>query len=121
MFQTTEQQILIQAINIYKELLNGNGADLTNVEASLTSIDTSLNTIETNSTSTDEILKRANWTKLLNNSIENVFYVGIEAGNPSGSTDNIKEVIYKTSNVQVFKEVITYDASDNILTITYVE
>lgn len=58
------------------------------------------------------------WNEVIGNSKELVYYTGIEAGNPSGNTNNVKTIIYKSLAVVVFNQDITYNSADNVLTIT---
>lgn len=48
------------------------------------------------------------------------YYTGIEAGNPSGSTDNVKYIDLYTGIILTLRQTITYNSSNNVLTITNV-
>lgn len=52
------------------------------------------------------------------NSREFVYYTGIESGNPSGSVDNVKTIVYKKGGVTVATQSFFYDASNRVTVIT---
>ena len=73
------------------------------------------------STLTDFLFKSA-WLTVIGNSIEYEKYTGVETGNPSGSTENVKKEIYKDGlDVIQFVNVYTYDIVNDILKITCTE
>lgn len=65
-----------------------------------------------------------NWSNIPGNRTRMEYYTGVEAGNPSGSTDNIKFLYFEqldwTSGTYKLslKQELTYDSADNVLTIT---
>lgn len=80
--------------------------------------------VKSDSASTDTILsdiltieRQANWTSIIGNSLEVAYYAGVEAGNPSGSTSNIKTVAYKTGATTVYTQTIAYNLANNIVSV----
>ena len=77
------------------------------------------------------ILKRSNvyrdWDKIDGNRVSLEYYTGVEVGNPSGETCNIKYIKYEqlrgnnTDYTIALQQELTYDSDDNLLTITPVE
>jgi hypothetical protein len=65
-------------------------------------------------------VKADTWTTIPGNSIEFNYYAGVAAGNPSGSTDNIETAVYKQGITTVFTQTFTYNADDNVLSITVI-
>ena len=52
------------------------------------------------------------------NSREFVYYAGIEAGNPSGSTENVKTITYKKGSIVEATQTYTYDALNRVILIS---
>jgi hypothetical protein len=73
--------------------------------------------IVTEDTERDAIL-RSNWIYTIGNSIETTKYTGVETGNPSGSTDNVKTVVYKTGATTVITQTMEYDMSNDVIKVT---
>ena len=54
------------------------------------------------------------------------YYAGVEVGNPSGTTSNMKFVYYEKVNFEndkvalTFRQEFTYDSSDNLLTVNHI-
>lgn len=65
-----------------------------------------------------QVIQTSTWSGIAGNSKELVYYVGVEAGNPSGSTDNVKTITFKTGATIILVQTLTYNSSDNVLTIT---
>lgn len=59
-----------------------------------------------------------NWDTVQNNSIAYTYYTGVEAGNPSGTATNVKTKEYKKAGKTIFTQTFTYNAADDILTVT---
>ena len=59
------------------------------------------------------------WDTIVGNSKVFAYYTGTGSGaNPSGNTNNIQTITYKTGSTTILTRTFTYDASDNVLTIT---
>lgn len=67
---------------------------------------------------TSEAVQLKGWTNVHGNSIELEYYTGVEADNPSGSTSNVKIIYYYKRSKLVIRKTLTYNADDNVLTIT---
>jgi hypothetical protein len=52
------------------------------------------------------------------NSFEITYYSGVTSGNPSGSTTNIENIIYKSGATVIATKTLEYDVNNNILKIT---
>jgi hypothetical protein len=57
------------------------------------------------------------WTTVKGNSYELEYYTGIETGNPSGDK-NIKRIKYKQGEQTVLYKELTYDADNDVLTVS---
>lgn len=62
-----------------------------------------------------------NWNNLPGKRIRLEYYTGVETGNPSGTTSNIKFIFFETLNKQGswskgLQKELTYDTADNLLT-----
>jgi len=79
--------------------------------------ESSLTTVGSINLNTDD-LERGVWDKIIGNSKEFVFYSGVEAGNPSGSVDNIKTIAYKTGATLILTQTFAWTATNKILSIT---
>ncbi len=61
-------------------------------------------------------LKRLNWTGTKGNYANYAYYAGTEAGNPSGNTDNLKQIDYYDGNdVLVLSVQYLYDLLDRVI------
>lgn len=60
----------------------------------------------------------SNWEFVAGNKKEFTYYSGVEAGNPSGTVDNIKTLVFKDGVGTVLTQTLAYDVSDRIITIT---
>lgn len=58
------------------------------------------------------------FSEIAGNSIEYTYYAGVEAGNPSGTTTNVKTIVYKTGVTTIITKTIAYDANDLVISIT---
>lgn len=59
---------------------------------------------------------RSSWTTIKGNSIVYDYYTGVEANNPSGSTENLKTETYKDGNDEIiFIVTYSYNAADNVI------
>lgn len=47
-----------------------------------------------------------------------VYYTGVEGGNPSGETDNIKTITYNRNGQTLYTETYTYNVDNKILSTT---
>ena len=64
---------------------------------------------------------QGNWTAQTGNFSVFEYYAGIEAGNPSGSTDNVKSISnYNSLGVLQAKQTLEYNLQDNVTKITAV-
>jgi len=68
--------------------------------------------------SSNTAILRANWNTIAGNNTTYTYYSGIVPGNPSGSTSNVETAEYFDYTGLVFTQTFTYDANDNVLTIT---
>jgi len=66
----------------------------------------------------EDYTKFAVWDKIAGNNILLTYYNGVEAGNPSGNTNNIKTIAYRTGLTVILTQTITYTVADNISSIT---
>lgn len=57
------------------------------------------------------------WERTPGNSLSFTYYMGIEAGNPSGNA-NIKTISYYTGLDLKMVQTYTYDAGDKVISIT---
>lgn len=83
----------------------------------LTTIDASLATIDTNISSLLTSTELANWNLKAGNSTEYTYYTGIDGGNPSGSTSNVRLITYKQGATTIITQTISYNASDLVISI----
>ncbi len=61
-------------------------------------------------------IRRLNWTGTPGNRVEYVYYTGIEPENPSGTTGNVKQIVYRDGlNNTVLTINYEYDAQDNVI------
>ena len=58
------------------------------------------------------------WDFITGNSKVLAFYAGVEAGNPSGATTNLKTIIYKTGITTILTRTFAWTAGDALLSIT---
>ena len=62
------------------------------------------------------IAQNGNWTSTKGNRSEYVYYAGVEAGNPSGNIENIKQIDnYNGYNVLIFSINYEWDTSDRVV------
>lgn len=78
---------------------------------------TALNSANTSLDNIELYSYRANWTTVIGNSIEYTYYAGVEAGNPTGATTNVKTIAYKTGITTIFTQTIAYNAADSVISI----
>jgi hypothetical protein len=78
---------------------------------------TALNSANTSLDNIELYSYRANWTTVIGNSIEYTYYAGVEAGNPTGATTNVKTIVYKTGITTIFTQTIAYNAADLVISI----
>ncbi len=74
-------------------------------------------TIDTNISSLLTSTELANWNLKAGNSTEYTYYTGIDTGNPSGSTSNVKLIVYKEGISTILTQTISYNASDLVISI----
>lgn len=59
------------------------------------------------------------WDKIVGNSRVLTYYTDTDGGNnPSGNTNNIRTVLYKTGASTILTQLIKYDINDNVLSVT---
>lgn len=117
----TELQALVDILRRLKKpsLAVGSATEATLllIEATLNSIESETQNITIAQTDLFNLMSRSNWTSSLGNSVEYTYYAGIEAGNPTGTTTNVKTVVYKTGVTTIFTQTITYNAADLAISI----
>lgn len=59
----------------------------------------------------------ADWDKVAGNSKEFIYYSGIEAGNPSGSTSNVKQILFKTGSLVLISQTVSYNEFNQVIKI----
>lgn len=74
-------------------------------------------TIATGTLATESTLQLSVWDAIPGNSIEMTYYTGVEAGNPSGTTTNVKTIVYKEGVTTIVTKTLTYNSVDDVLTI----
>lgn len=62
--------------------------------------------------------KAENILNIPGGSVTNTYYTGVAAGNPSGSTANIHTKEFSFASSVLFTQTFTYNAANNILSIT---
>ena len=131
------QQVPIEALNsIYRELrvffaeweskmssiVSGTSGSAFDKGAGPTTSDTTRIVLEDTSSANlsaiKDYLEVQNWDNIAGNSLEFIYYAGIEAGNPSGSTSNVKNIIYKKGVSTEITKTLVYNASDKVISIT---
>jgi len=80
------------------------------------SVDTS--TLETLLTNIETYSLRDNWNVVAGNIATLTYYGGVAAGHPASSTTEVHTAVYSNGSGTVFTNTFTYDAANNILTIT---
>lgn len=45
------------------------------------------------------------------------YYTGVESGNPSGNTTNIKTIVYQNNGNTLLTKTISYNATNNVISI----
>jgi hypothetical protein len=117
----TELQALVDILRQLKKpsLAVGSATEATLllIEATLNSIESETQNITIAQTDLFNLMSRSNWTSSLGNSVEYTYYAGVEAGNPSGTTTNVKTVVYKTGVTTIFTQTIAYNAADLAISI----
>jgi hypothetical protein len=66
----------------------------------------------------NKITSAENFDLVPGNSVEITYYSGVAAGNPSGTTDNIETIVYKTGATIIATKTLEYDLADNIIKVT---
>ncbi len=74
-----------------------------------------LATIDTNIDSLLTSTELANWNLKAGNSTEYTYYTGIDGGNPSGSTSNVRLITYKQGATTIITQTISYNAADLVI------
>lgn len=110
-----------ELFNILVHLLTAINTTSTSTDGIITAINDLATDIEplTTKVSNYSFLELSNdiWQNIPNRSIEFTYYTGIEAGNPSGTTTNVKTAILKDGVTTVITKTYTYDVADSVLTI----
>jgi hypothetical protein len=65
----------------------------------------------------NNITSAENFNLTPGNSLEITYYGGVTLGNPSGSTANIENIIYKSGATTIATKTLEYDANNNIIKI----
>ena len=66
------------------------------------------------STKINDKLNDANWGSVAGNDVEIIYFAGVDPRNPSGSTDNIDTINYRTGGITQWSKQVTYNSADNI-------
>jgi hypothetical protein len=96
----------------------GDADDLVNLLSTSFFINTAASGTLPAGAATEAQQELANFMSIPGNSGVVEYYSGVAAGNPSGNTENIKTIAYLTGITPVYTRTYTYDANDNLLTIT---
>jgi hypothetical protein len=75
-------------------------------------------TVATSNTILENLAELESFVEIPGNSIEVTYYTGVDTDNPSGNTNNIYTIVYKTGLTVVSTKTIAYNLSDNIIKIT---
>lgn len=104
---------MVHELRRIKTSLSGLATQATQVDILnlLTNIDTNIDSLLTST-------ELANWTLTAGNSIEYTYYAGVEGGNPSGTTTNVKTIVYKQGVTTIVTQTIAYNAADLVISIT---
>lgn len=94
-----------------------NNTLLSNIESELSSINSYVSSIETEVVAMSLSLTYTNWDSTAGNSLEFIYYAGIEPGNPSGSTDNVKQIIYKKGVSTELTKEFSYNSANKVVSI----
>jgi len=65
----------------------------------------------------DELSTLANFDMIPGNNIDITYYTGVNAGNPSGNTNNIYTIVYSTGATVVATKTLSYNAADNVISV----
>jgi hypothetical protein len=65
----------------------------------------------------DELSTLANFDMIPGNNVDITYYPGIDAGNPSGNTNNIYTIVYTTGMTVVATKTLSYNAADNVISV----
>jgi hypothetical protein len=68
----------------------------------------------------NNVTSTENFDLVPGNSVEITYYSGVAAGNPSGTTDNIETIVYKTGATTIATKTLSYNANDDIINISIV-
>jgi hypothetical protein len=115
---TREQEILRLILDALKTGIVTNAPAGASTSALQTTGNNSLSSLDTKATTNNTYTSYEVWDAIPGNSKEFTYYSGEVAGNPSGNTDNIQTIVYKTGVSTILTRTFTYNSSDNILTIT---
>lgn len=58
------------------------------------------------------------WATVAGNSVDYTYFAGVAARNPSGDTDNIDTIQYKTNGTTIHTQTFTWSATDNVTNVT---
>ena len=109
-------RLLIQETQMGNEEL---AAVLNNLALEVTLQDVNLNVddLERSSLAIENYTNLSAWDAVAGNSKEFTYYSGVSAENPSGEK-NVESIIYKTGITTIVTRTFTWDADDDVLTIT---
>lgn len=65
----------------------------------------------------DELSELASFDMIPGNNIDITYYPGIDAGNPSGNTNNIYTIVYSTGMTVIATKTLSYNAADNVISV----
>jgi hypothetical protein len=65
----------------------------------------------------DELAELASFDMIPGNNIDITYYPGIDAGNPSGNTNNIYTIVYSTGMTVIATKTLSYNAADNVISV----
>lgn len=65
----------------------------------------------------DELAELSSFDMIPGNNIDITYYPGIDAGNPSGNTNNIYTIVYSTGMTVIATKTLSYNAADNVISV----
>jgi hypothetical protein len=65
----------------------------------------------------DELSVLANFDMIPGNNIDITYYPGVDAGNPTGNTNNIYTIVYSTGATVVATKTLSYNNADNVISV----
>lgn len=75
-------------------------------------------TVTTSNAILENLAELESFIEIPGNSIEVTYYAGVDTDNPSGNTNNIYTIVYKTGATVISTKTVAYNLSDNIISVT---